>query len=257
MHTRTNKAFLYLLRAQVKASPLGGSAFFAFIAPPSLEALEERMRVRGSESEEDIQQRLANAAGEMERSGDTSLFNVVIVNNELQAAYVELQQFIEQCRPGTFQEGISMGTVAVVAHAAQEFKKALPQQPAPEPEPEPEPEQQPAAPIDMGTAAVVVHAANEFKKGAEQARQEQPAQPMSMGTAATVVHAVNQFKHQVAAPPPRPTGARSLPIRQYMDRAVMPVLREGLKAMNEQRPEDPLQFLADFLVSHKSHAPRF
>lgn len=42
-----------------------------------------------------------------------------------------------------------------------------------------------------------------------------------------------------------------------MDRAVMPVLREGLKAVNEQRPEDPLQFLADYLVAHKHQAPRF
>jgi len=33
-------------------------------------------------------------------------------------------------------------------------------------------------------------------------------------------------------------------------------LREGLKALNEQRPEDPLQFLADYLVAHKHLAPR-
>jgi hypothetical protein len=32
------------------------------------------------------------------------------------------------------------------------------------------------------------------------------------------------------------------------------VLRDGLKALNAARPDDPLQFLADYLVSHKAAA---
>jgi hypothetical protein len=48
--------------------------------------------------------------------------------------------------------------------------------------------------------------------------------------------------------------SKSLPSRQYLDTTVVPVLREGLKALNMARPEDPLQFLADFLLSHKARA---
>ncbi len=46
-------------------------------------------------------------------------------------------------------------------------------------------------------------------------------------------------------------GGRGMPVRAYMGSTVIPVLREGLKALNVARPEDPLQFLADFLVANK------
>jgi hypothetical protein len=39
-----------------------------------------------------------------------------------------------------------------------------------------------------------------------------------------------------------------------MDTTVVPVLREGLKALNLARPNDPLQFLADFLLLHRAVA---
>eukprot|EP00775_Hariotina_reticulata_P012850 gene12850-12977_t len=48
--------------------------------------------------------------------------------------------------------------------------------------------------------------------------------------------------------------AQGMPVRQYMDATVIPVLREGLKALNATRPDDPLQYLADYLVAHKSLA---
>jgi protein dpy-30 len=44
----------------------------------------------------------------------------------------------------------------------------------------------------------------------------------------------------------------SLPVRAYMDATVVPVLREGLKALNSARPEDPLQFLAEFLLAQRA-----
>ena len=48
----------------VKKSSL--KPIYIFIAPPSAKALEERLRGRGTESEEDISKRLANAAKELE-----------------------------------------------------------------------------------------------------------------------------------------------------------------------------------------------
>lgn len=43
-------------------------------------------------------------------------------------------------------------------------------------------------------------------------------------------------------------GGGALPVRQYMDQSVVPVLREALRALNEARPEDPLLYLADYLM---------
>lgn len=32
---------------------------------------------------------------------------------------------------------------------------------------------------------------------------------------------------------------------------VVPVLKKGMSALNERRPDDPLQFLGEFLIKHK------
>ncbi len=63
-----------------------------FIAPPDLTALEKRLRARGTDSEESIQKRLANARREMEQS---NRFDHVIVNDELARAYGELRRHVE------------------------------------------------------------------------------------------------------------------------------------------------------------------
>ncbi|MEW5310899.1 MAG: hypothetical protein WDW38_002654 [Sanguina aurantia] len=47
-------------------------------------------------------------------------------------------------------------------------------------------------------------------------------------------------------------GGGALPVRQYMDQSVVPVLREALRALNEARPEDPLLYLADYLMAARA-----
>ncbi|HPV87593.1 MAG TPA: guanylate kinase [Bacteroidales bacterium] len=59
----------------------GSDALSVFIAPPSLEVLEERLRKRGTDSPESIKERLAKAAIEMQ---DASHFDVVLVNDRLE-----------------------------------------------------------------------------------------------------------------------------------------------------------------------------
>lgn len=44
----------------------------------------------------------------------------------------------------------------------------------------------------------------------------------------------------------------SIPTKQYIDQTVAPQLLEGLKALAKERPPDPIQYLADYLVKHKS-----
>jgi guanylate kinase len=77
---------------QIKNSSL--SARYVFIAPPSMETLEARLRGRGTEKEESIQKRLAQANNEMEYSKTDGVHDLIIVNDDLEQAYKELEAFI-------------------------------------------------------------------------------------------------------------------------------------------------------------------
>ena len=58
-----------------------------FIAPPSLDALRERLAARGSETPEDVAKRLAQASLELEQS---DFYRYRVVNDKLDDAYAEL-----------------------------------------------------------------------------------------------------------------------------------------------------------------------
>lgn len=59
-----------------------------FVAPPSFEELERRIRGRGTEAEEAIQRRLARAREELAAATE---FDAVLVNGDLEAAGHELE----------------------------------------------------------------------------------------------------------------------------------------------------------------------
>ena len=62
-------------------------ALSVFLAPPSWEALEERLAGRGTETPEVMARRLATAKAELAAQND---FDVVVVNRQLEAACAEL-----------------------------------------------------------------------------------------------------------------------------------------------------------------------
>ena len=64
---------------------------FIFIMPPSFEELERRLRTRGTETEESILRRLANAKGEMEHAHE---YDHIIVNDDLARAAKEFTELI-------------------------------------------------------------------------------------------------------------------------------------------------------------------
>ena len=59
-----------------------------FLAPPSVEELEKRIRGRGTEAEEAIQRRLKRAQEELAAQTE---FDAVIVNDDLETALAELE----------------------------------------------------------------------------------------------------------------------------------------------------------------------
>jgi guanylate kinase len=68
-------------------------ALTIFIKPPSIDILEQRLRNRGTESEESLSLRLERAKTEIEYADK---FDVVVVNDKLDAAYSEIKSAVEQ-----------------------------------------------------------------------------------------------------------------------------------------------------------------
>lgn len=69
-------------------------ARFLFIAPPSVEALRQRLEGRGTETPESLAARLEQATKEMEYSKQEGAHDKVIVNDDLDKAYQELRTFV-------------------------------------------------------------------------------------------------------------------------------------------------------------------
>ncbi|MBR2958333.1 MAG: guanylate kinase [Bacteroidales bacterium] len=70
----------------------GDDALSIFVMPPSIEVLEQRLRSRGTDSEEAIVKRLARSAEELKQA---PLFDRTIVNDDLQRAVAETRKVIE------------------------------------------------------------------------------------------------------------------------------------------------------------------
>ena len=70
----------------------GADALSIFVMPPSLEVLEQRLRSRGTDSEEAIVKRLGRSAEELKQAPQ---FDITIVNDDLQHAVAEARQAIE------------------------------------------------------------------------------------------------------------------------------------------------------------------
>ncbi|MBP5189348.1 MAG: guanylate kinase [Bacteroidales bacterium] len=71
----------------------GDEAMAIFVMPPSIEVLEQRLRARGTESEESIRKRLGRSAKEL---SEADKFDITIVNDELDRAVAETKKVVEE-----------------------------------------------------------------------------------------------------------------------------------------------------------------
>ncbi|KAK9453037.1 P-loop containing nucleoside triphosphate hydrolase protein [Dipodascopsis uninucleata] len=69
------------------------NARFIFLAPPSLKALKTRLVGRGTETDDSVQKRMAQAEKEM-AFAETGAHDKIIINDDLEKAYSELKEFI-------------------------------------------------------------------------------------------------------------------------------------------------------------------
>ncbi|MFA6101013.1 MAG: guanylate kinase [Victivallaceae bacterium] len=84
---------------------LGNCCEFIFIAPPSLEELEKRLRRRASDSEEQIMQRLGKSKLEISY---WKHYDYLVINDRLDAAVEDMKSLIRMTRKATkrLEEGL-------------------------------------------------------------------------------------------------------------------------------------------------------
>jgi guanylate kinase len=82
------------VQGAMKVKAIRPDAKFIFIAPPSIQELERRLRKRNTETEEVIQERVAQAERELACSKD---YDYVIVNGELQDAIDDFKAVVRAC----------------------------------------------------------------------------------------------------------------------------------------------------------------
>jgi guanylate kinase len=88
--------------AQNIKTMLGDSVRVIFLAPPSIKDLENRLRARGKETEEQITERLKRVQFEM---GYKDSFDHLVINQELDVAVAEVEQLIKRaCEPELCEE---------------------------------------------------------------------------------------------------------------------------------------------------------
>ena len=71
----------------------GAAALSVLIVPPSMEVLEERLRGRGTDTDEAIAERLAKAGSELEFA--SGKFDVELVNDRLEDTFAEAESIVD------------------------------------------------------------------------------------------------------------------------------------------------------------------
>ena len=87
---------------RVKDSPSSSvieKPYFIFIAPPSMEILEKRLRDRGTEIEDAILKRIGNAQSEVDYGKTPGNFDEIIVNDDLESSFAQLRHILEDWYP--------------------------------------------------------------------------------------------------------------------------------------------------------------
>jgi len=65
------------------------------------------------------------------------------------------------------------------------------------------------------------------------------------------VQKIAAVEKEAAIAPKAKADLQSLPTRQYLDQSVVPILLQGLTALSKERPSEPIDFLAAYLLKNK------
>ncbi|XP_065662278.1 protein dpy-30 homolog [Hydra vulgaris] len=83
-------------------------------------------------------------------------------------------------------------------------------------------------------------------ENAHKATNEEMAELLSEKTKKVV-----NDEREAATKPKSKVEIQSLPTRQYLDQSIVPILLQGLTAIAKERPAEPIDFLAAYLMKNK------
>uniref|UniRef100_A0A0A9Z9V3 Protein dpy-30 homolog n=1 Tax=Lygus hesperus TaxID=30085 RepID=A0A0A9Z9V3_LYGHE len=91
-------------------------------------------------------------------------------------------------------------------------------------------------------------------EGAGASNNESPAVGGSNGITPTAMKVITSEKEagDNAVPKKSKVDLQSLPTRQYLDQTVVPILLQGLQVLAKERPNDPINYLAAYLLKNKN-----
>eukprot|EP01042_Synura_sphagnicola_P001411 gene1411-1607_t len=88
----------------------------------------------------------------------------------------------------------------------------------------------------------------------EEAHKPTPAtQPVDNSPAASLREAQDAEKDLEAVQDK--LNLQALPIRAYLDQTVVPILLDGMSALVKERPPNPVEWLATYLLKHNPQNP--
>ncbi|XP_071834723.1 protein dpy-30 homolog [Apostichopus japonicus] len=114
-------------------------------------------------------------------------------------------------------------------------------------------EEQPAQPTEPPAAPAAPAApASEPQPQAVVQEAETPQNPHAEhGLTDNIQKIVSTEKAQVDSDPKPKVELQSLPTRQYLDNTVVPILLQAMSALAKERPPNPIEYLAAYLLKNK------
>lgn len=79
---------------RVKKSEIAKDCYYLFLGPPSLQHLEDRLRSRGTETEEALQRRLHNAGIELKYKDIPNFWDSILINSDLDETYEKFRDIV-------------------------------------------------------------------------------------------------------------------------------------------------------------------
>ena len=64
-----------------------------------------------------------------------------------------------------------------------------------------------------------------------------------------------QVSHQGPVGGPKQVNHQALPVRAYLDQTVVPLLLDGMSELAKVRPDNPVEWLAAYLLRHNPQGP--
>ncbi|EDV24038.1 Protein dpy-30-like protein [Trichoplax sp. H2] len=83
---------------------------------------------------------------------------------------------------------------------------------------------------------------------------ELPTEPIhaELGLSSNVLRVVAGEKEAIEKPVKQKVDLQSLPARAYLDQTVVPILLQALSTLAKERPPNPIEYTAAYLLKNKS-----